>query len=175
MFARIVAVIDGAEEALSDVDSLCRQGLPRAAITVMSAEPLHIEPLEGGRRKSRIGGYAIAGGLMGAAFALALTVWTSRRVDLITGGMPIVTPWAFGIIVFELTALGSILAALSRMIFEARLARRGPLAEYNEAVADGLVVLAIDCGDDDCAETAKRILGDKIQGVRNFDSSGSDS
>ncbi len=78
---------------------------------------------------SRIGLFAIMGGVIGAISGVLLTTWTSERVNLVTGGMPTVTPWAFGIIVFELTALGAILCAVGRMIIEARLARRSKASE----------------------------------------------
>jgi apolipoprotein N-acyltransferase len=107
----------------------------------MSSEPLHLEGKDA--PKTRIAGFAIAGGLLGATFAILLTVWTSRRVGLVTGGMPIVSPWAFGIIVFELAALGAILVTLGRMIFEAGLARRGALADFDESVAEGRIVVSI--------------------------------
>jgi hypothetical protein len=163
MSAQITAVLDTPEEASVAIAALRREGVPRQAITIMSAEPIHGGPSERDQAKSRIGGFAIAGGFIGAATAVLLTVLTSRRVDLVTGGMPIVTPWAFGIIVFELTALWAILATLGRMIFEARLARRGALTDYDKAVADGRVVLAIDCGDDACAATTREILRDKVR------------
>ena len=94
--------------------------------------------------KTRIPMFGIIGGLLGAAFAILLTVWTSKRVGLVTGGMPIVSPWAFGIIVFELTALGAILMTLGRMIIEAKLARRGSGSGYGEMVAEGKIVIEID-------------------------------
>jgi hypothetical protein len=58
--------------------------------------------------------------------------------------MPIVSWWAFGIIVFELTALGAILMTLGRMVFEAGLARRGRHSDYGEMVAEGKIVIEID-------------------------------
>src|SRR5437879_1730203 len=142
MNERILAVFDSASQAQAAARDLQRGGVPRSAITIMSSEPLHLTDSDE-QPKSRIGLFAIAGGAIGAIFGMLLTVWTSRRVDLVTGGMPIVTPWAFGIIVFELTALGVILATLLRMIFEARLARRRFLSDYDEAVADGRVAVSV--------------------------------
>jgi ActD protein len=136
-----LAVYDTRDEALAALRELKRAGVSDSSITVMSSEPLHLEA--DNAPKSRIAGFAIAGGLIGAVFAAFLTVWTSRRVDLVTGGMPIVSPWAFGIIVFELTALGAILATLGRMIYEAGLLRRRIPNDYDEAVADGKVVVLI--------------------------------
>lgn len=137
-----IRVFDTRREAVAALHELEREGVPNSSITVMSSEPLHLEALH--PPKSRIAGFAIAGGLLGAAFAILLTVWTSRRVGLVTGGMPIVSPWAFGIIVFELAALGAILVTLGRMIYEAGLLRRTAPTGYDDAVANGKIVIAID-------------------------------
>jgi hypothetical protein len=139
-------VFDSRREAVAAIHELEREGVPSSSITVMSSEPLHLEGLHS--PKTRIAGFSIAGGLLGAAFAVLLTVLTSKRVGLITGGMPIVSPWAFGIVVFELTALGAILTALGRMIVEARLLRRRPLTGHEDAVAQGRVVIAIKSAED---------------------------
>src|SRR5262245_23727 len=126
-------IVESRHEALDVLRELQSAGVPESSITVMSSEPLHLEMKPW--PKTRIPGFAIAGGLIGTAIAILLTVWTSRRVGLVTGGMPIVTPWAFGIIVFELIALGAILFTLLRMIYEARLARRP--RDYDIAVSEG--------------------------------------
>src|ERR1044072_1757140 len=106
MAETIHAIFDTQSEAIAAVAALEREGVPRSLITLMSAEPVHIEAgsSDNGPR-TRISIFAIAGGVTGAMIAWLLTVWTSRSVGLITGGMPVVAPWAFGIIVFELTAL----------------------------------------------------------------------
>jgi len=137
-----IEVFDTRAEAVAVLRELQREGVPSSSITVMSSEPLHLETNDA--PKTRIAGFAIAGGLLGGAFAILLTIWTSRRVGLVTGGMPIVSPWAFGIIVFELAALGAVLVTLGRMIFEACLLRRRPLTGHEAAVANGKVVIAID-------------------------------
>jgi hypothetical protein len=137
-----IKVFDTRREAVAALHELEREGVASSAITVFSSEPLHLEALH--PPKTRIAGFAIAGGLLGAAFAVLLTVWTSRRVGLVTGGMPVVAWWAFGIIVFELTALGAILVTLGRMIFESGLLRRSRPTGQEDAVARGKVVIAID-------------------------------
>jgi hypothetical protein len=137
-----VRILNNRHEAIAALRELEHAGVPKSSITIMSSEPLHLEP-EGGA-KSRIPIFGIIGGLLGAGFAILLTVWTSRRVGLVTGGMPIVSPWAFGIIVFELAALGAILMTLARMVLEARLARRGRRSNCGELVAEGKIVIEID-------------------------------
>jgi len=156
---QVTAVLDTMEEARKAIARLRREGIPLKAITTISAEPFHNGPADSDQPGSRIALFAICGGALGAAFAIALTVSTSRRVDLVTGGMPIVTPWAFGIIVFELTALGAILSTLGRMIFEAKLARRSELTNHREAVDEGRVVVSVKSSDGAHVTAASRVLG----------------
>jgi hypothetical protein len=162
--ATIVAVVESGNEAQLAVSTLASEGLPREAISVLSSEPIHFHhPPQSSADRSLIGIFAVIGGTIGAALALALTIWSSRRVNLITGGMPIVSPWALGVIVFEMTALGAILTSLGRMLFEARLVRRSRLNGYAEAIAEGSVVLSIEIRDDAQAEIARKILGSKLR------------
>jgi hypothetical protein len=161
MAENIMAAFNSSSEALTAARELRREGFTNEAITIMSDEPVEMpeDLIEGS--KSHIGVCAIAGGLIGAVGALVLTVTTSREVGLVTGGMPIVAPWAFGIIVFEMTALGAILATLGCMIYEAKLLRRGALKQYDPAVADGKIVIAVECENDSSVEVAARIFAAK--------------
>ena len=153
----INAVFDSADKALAAEAALLREGFTREAVTVLSNEPLeHDEPDH--QAKGHIGIFAVGGAFMGATTAVLLTVMTSRQMGLVTGGMPVVTPWAFGIIAFELTMLGAILSTLGRMLYEARLARFGGLKDYDSAVSDGKVVVFASCSTDALAEKAERLL-----------------
>ncbi len=153
----ISATFETAEAALAAKRELLRSGLAASAITLLSSEPIaeavHDEPT-----KSRIGGFAIGGALVGALIALGLTIQTSRQVAIVTGGMPIVTSWAFGIIVFELLMLGAILSALIRLIFEARLMRFRGLTSDDRAVAEGKVVITVACADEEGASSIQQLL-----------------
>jgi hypothetical protein len=155
MTEKIHAIFNSHDEAVAALTKLERAGVPHSEITLLSSEPVHVES---GEEKTRIGLFAIAGGLIGAAVAVTLTVWTSQSVGLVTGGMPIVSPWPFGIIVFELTALGAILGTLGRMIYEARLLRRTPPTDYDEAIAEGRVALEVECADQSHLDKARRLL-----------------
>jgi len=155
----ISASFDNAEEALSVLAELKRQGFSPSALTLMSAEPMHAAiDSSSTKARSRIAAFCICGGLIGAAGALLLTIWTARRVGLVVGGMPIVTPWAFGIIVFEMIALGAILATVARMIYEGGLMKRSKLPRYDGLLAAGNVVLTVECGADECRKQAEAVL-----------------
>jgi hypothetical protein len=157
MTQTILAIFDMPNEALATVRALRREGI--AQVEMLSAEPLH-DAIAEEDTQSRIGIFAVLGAVLGAGSALLLTVYTSRHVAIITGGMPIVTPWAFGIVIFEVAMFCAILAALIRMIFEAQLARGYAMSAYDEAVGDNKTVLAISCADEDLLDKAEKLLAE---------------
>ncbi|HEY7545882.1 MAG TPA: quinol:electron acceptor oxidoreductase subunit ActD [Blastocatellia bacterium] len=148
---------DKAMEAMLAVGRLRDEGFTNGDITMMSSEPLPADEEEH-KSNSLIWLFSLLGGLAGGAGAAVLTALASKQMNVVTGGMPIVAPWAFGIIVFEMSALGAILATLARMVYEARLLRRQPQAGYGEAVAQGKIVVAVDCSDEAREKDAERIL-----------------
>jgi len=161
MADRVLAIFNTAAEAVGATEELRREGFAPGSVALLSSEPVHAEIEKGlDGKRTRIGLFAIAGGVIGAMAAVGLTALTSMRMNLVTGGMPIVAPWAFGIIVFEMTALGAIGLTLARMIFEARLFRRALPEECDSAIADGraVVVVDVEAGDDSRADAAQEVL-----------------
>jgi hypothetical protein len=159
MAETISACFEGADEAISAMRELRKQGFPASAVTLTSSEPIHaaIDPASD-KARSRVPAFCIGGGLIGAAGALLLTIWTARRVGLVVGGMPIVTPWAFGIIVFEMIALGAILATVARMIYEGGLMRRATSPKHDDLLAAGNSVLTVECASEESRRQAEAVL-----------------
>jgi hypothetical protein len=168
MTQTILAIFDDTHEALAAMRAL--QGAGLTQVEMLSGEPVHEAATED-ESKSRIGLFAVLGAIIGASAALWLTVGTSRHVAINTGGMPLATPWAFGIIVFEMAMLSAILAALLCMIFEARLARPGAMKAYDEAVADDKIVLTVQCRDEESLQSAKDLLADTRAEVKGEEGS----
>src|SRR5262245_6996 len=153
-----LATFDTPAEAAAAVDSLVEAGFDRDAITVMSAEPINLGEHEEAQHHNPMGWIALAGGIVGAGAAILLTIGTSRNMGLVVGGMPIVSPWAFGIIVFEVTALGAILALFLKTIVDARLARPRALVDYDPSVSDGKIAVAVACVDDEAHKKASQAV-----------------
>ena len=160
MAERVLAMFDTASEAVQAAEEL-RLAVPNSEVSLLSAEPIHEEiekNLE--KRKSRIALFAIAGGVVGGTAAILLTVVTSKSMNLVTGGMPVVAPWTFGIIVFEMAALGAATATLARMVLEARLLRRGLPEQCDSAIAEGRVAVIVDLDADNVSlkEATREVL-----------------
>lgn len=159
MAEKLLAVFDLADDALEALRALQHQGFSTNDATLMSAQPVPgAEELGLAGPASRIGVFAISGGVLGAAAAVSLTVGASKHIGLITGGMPVVSPWPFAIIVFELTMLGAIVGTLVRMLFESKLARPGALDDYDPAVSDGKFVIALSARSPQDRSRAEKVL-----------------
>jgi len=71
-----------------------------------------------------LGWIALVGGLTGLSCAMALEVATSRSMDLIVGGKPIVSWTAFGVVMFELTMLFAGLSNFIALVILSAVTRR---------------------------------------------------
>jgi len=65
--------------------------------------------------------WAVLGGAIGALSGYLLTTLTQKAYPIATGGMPITPPWTNGIIIYEMTMLGTILMTLIVLLRGARL------------------------------------------------------
>jgi hypothetical protein len=109
---------------------------------VVSGEPLdHHEFFETGRA-TWMWYIASFGGLVGLAFATWLTRMTELSWPIRTGNMPIVSWWPNLIVMFELTMLFAILAAVITLLVTAGLpGRRSAL--YDPRVMDGSILVGV--------------------------------
>lgn len=123
------------------VDALRVAGVAERDIVVMSSEPF--EEYEFSHRDKADWLYRVAGigGVVGFTFGAWMTTATQLAWPIETSGMPIVAPWPNMIVVFELTMLGAILAAVGTLLVTALL--RGGPAFYDPAVSDGYILVGV--------------------------------
>jgi len=134
---------DAAERAVSAIRAVGPElGIDARDIEVQSSEPL--EEYEFGRPRTEtvMPWLAALGGLLGGLSGFVLASWTQKAYPIPTGGMPIVTLWADGIITFELTMFGAILAALLTLLLSARLPSwRRKL--HDPEISDGKILIGV--------------------------------
>ena len=147
------------------VNALRAAGLSGDAITIISGEPIEDQEFFEADKTTWMWYIASFGGLVGLLFAAWLTRMTEVAWPIPTGNMPIVAWWPNLIIMFELTMLFAILAAVITLLVTARLpGRRPPL--YDPRVVDGLILVGVvDPRDPAAIERALTVAGATV--IRN--------
>ena len=130
-------------EARVAIRRLLQDGIEPDAMEVMTSQPHH-EPFVPHQKPTKLRTWAICGAGLGLLGGLGLATITALNYPLVKGGMPIVAPWTVGLIAYETTMLGAVLATLVGLLVELRLPNFKNLP-YDPSVADGGVVLAVSC------------------------------
>jgi len=125
------------------VKALREAGVADRDITIVSGEPIERHELGHRDHATYMFWIAAAGGIVGLAFATWLTRMTELAWPLNTGNMPIVAWWPNLIIMFELTMLGGILAAVVTLLVTAGLPNWKP-ALYDPEVTDGKILVGVE-------------------------------
>ena len=142
------------------------EGLDANELEVLSNVP--IEGFDG--PKSRVLVYALGGALLGGLTVFLLATESAKAYPLVTGGMPIVAGPAVGLVTYEGTALGAILATVLGVLWEGRIFRRARSDDAAaEAVQDllarGLHVLAVAPGSGELGLPESAFRGDCAVGA----------
>ena len=131
-------------EARRAIRRLIQAGIKPDAMEVMTSQPIHGEPFIPDSKPTKLRTWAICGAALGLVGGFLLATITALNYPLIKGGMPIVAPWTVGLITYETTMLGAVLATLVGLLVELRLPNFKNLP-YDPSVVDGGVVLAVAC------------------------------
>lgn len=126
---RSLAIFADPAAAARAIASLRERGLSR--IETFAPVPDPRIDATAGASPSPVRAFTLAGGLLGGAAGIGLTVWTSLELPLVTGGKPIVSLPPFLVIAFEMTILFGALATLVGFLLNARLPRLGPGPAYD--------------------------------------------
>jgi len=138
----IYGLYDDPDVAQRAVDGLRAAGVAETDIQVMSSEPFEEHRFSHKDGATWMHWIAVVGGVVGLGSAYWLTSATQRSWPIMTSGMPIVAPWPNLIVMFELTMLGAILAAVVTLLVSARLPSRLPRL-YDPEVSNGYILVGI--------------------------------
>jgi len=132
-------------DARAAIRRLIQAGVDPESMEVMTSQPIHGEPFLPERRPTKLRTWALSGAAIGMVGGFLLATVTALNYPLVKGGMPIVAPWTVGLITYETTMLGAVLATLAGLLIELRLPNYKDLP-YDASVVDGGVLLAVKCG-----------------------------
>jgi hypothetical protein len=147
-------------EARAAIRRLLQSGIEPQSMEVMTSQPIHGEPFLPETKPTKLSTWALCGAGIGLVGGFSLATMTALNYPLVKGGMPIVAPWTVGLITYETTMLGAVLATLVGLLVELGLPNFKNLP-YDPSVVDGGVVVAVSCpeGSRSSVETAVGAAG----------------
>jgi hypothetical protein len=140
------------EPVVHTIRQLRGAGIDPSALDLFSAEPVEL-----GRgildRPSRMSLAAVSAAVGTGLLATAFIRYTQHDYKLVTGGMPLFSFWATGVITYELTMLGAIAATFAWFLRESGLIRRRDKDAPVPHVDPGVICLRVRCPDEQAPET----------------------
>ncbi|SPE30154.1 quinol:cytochrome c oxidoreductase membrane protein 1 [Candidatus Sulfopaludibacter sp. SbA6] len=119
------------------------------------------EPVEFPRgvldRPSRMSLVSVLGAMAFGSLATAFIYWTQHNYRLVTGGMPLFSFWATGVITFEMTMLGAIVATFALFLWESGLVRKRDYSAPVPEVDPGAICLRVRCRAEDAPQAIAAI------------------
>jgi len=142
------------EAVRAAVQTLRAGGLSSADLDLFSEEPVEF-PRGVLDRPSRMSLAAVAGAVMFGILATAFVYWTQHNYRLVTGGMPLFSFWATGVITYEMTMLGAIVSTFSWFLWESGLIRKRDQSAPVPVVDPGSICLRVRCRLEDAARASE--------------------
>jgi hypothetical protein len=155
--ANVLGIFAHADTTLQAIRDLRAKGFSDLKVyTPVPVEEIE-EEIEKGRPLSNVRLFAVVGGLTGTATAFFLTIWTSLKWELVTGGKDPVSIPPFIIIAFELSILLCGLSTLLAMLILGRLPQTRPSPTYDPRFTVDRFGVAVACPPEK-AEAAGAVL-----------------
>ncbi len=142
------------DAAATAIRSLRASGIAPADLDVFSDEPVEF-PRGVLDRPSRMSVASVLGAILFGTLATAFIRWTQHNYPLVTGGMPIFSFWATGVITFEMTMLGAIISTFGWFLWESGLIRRHKLRAPVPDIKPGAVCLRVRCHGHEAGQAAE--------------------
>ena len=132
------------EPVVHTIRQLRAAGIDPSALDLFSAEPVELDRgvLD---RPSHMSPVAVSAAVGFGLLATAFMRYTQHDYKLVTGGMPLFSFWATGVITYEMTMLGAIAAIFAWFLRESGLIRRRGKDAPVPHVDPGVICLRVGC------------------------------
>jgi len=132
------------ERVVDAIRQLRAAGIDPGALDLFSAEPVELARgvLD---RPSRMSLAAVSAALALGLLATVFIGYTQHDYKLVTGGMPLFSFWATGVITYEMTMLGAIVATFAWFLRESGLMRKRDRNVPVPHVDPGVICLRVRC------------------------------
>jgi molybdopterin-containing oxidoreductase family membrane subunit len=164
--ANVLGVFAHVDTTLDAIRKLRAKGF--SELTVYTPVPVEEieEEIEKVRPLSGVRLFTLVGALTGTATGFFLTIWTSLKWELVTGGKDPVSFPPFIIIAFELTILFGGLATLIAMLLLGKLPKTTPSVTYDPRFTLDRFGVAVACPPETADQVRSLLTGAGAEEVR---------
>ena len=164
--ANVLGVFAHVDTTLDAIRKLRAKGF--SELTVYTPVPVEEieEEMDKVRPLSNVRLFTLVGALTGTATGFFLTIWSSLKWELVTGGKAPVSFPPFVIIAFELTILFGGLATLVALLLLGKLPRIKPSATYDPRFTVDRFGVAVACPPETADQVRSLLLGAGAEEVR---------
>jgi hypothetical protein len=138
------------------VRSLRALGATAADLDVFSEEPVEL-PRGVLDRPSRMSLASVLGAIAFGLLATGFIYWTQHDYRIVTGGMPLFSLWASGVITYEMTMLGAIVTTFAWFLWEGGLVRRRAGNAPIPVLEPGSICLRVRCRGPQSAQSVEAL------------------
>ncbi len=140
----IYGLFPDADSADRGMHALRAAGIDAGKIIAMSPEPFEEYEFSQADQKSVMPWLAALGGLVGGTCGYLLAWYTQVAYPqhLITGGMPVVAKWPTGIVTYELTMMGVVIATVITLLVTSRLPH-WKFDLYDPEISHGKILIGV--------------------------------
>jgi hypothetical protein len=144
-------------------------GATLADLDVFSEEPVEL-PHGVLDRPSLMSLVSVLGAIAFGLLATGFIYWSQHNYRVVTGGMPLFSFWATGVITYEMTMLGAIVAAFAWFLWESGLARRRGRSAPVPVVDPGSICLRVRCRGTQSAQAVEAMQRAGAVGIERSES-----
>lgn len=138
----IYGLFPGPHSAERGMNALRAAGVAPDKIVVMASEPFEEYSFAQAERKTIMPWLAVIGGVVGGICGFSLAVYTQTAYPLVTGGMPLISPWPTGIVTYELTMMAAVLVTVIVLLVGSRIPDWSPQL-YDPEISYGKVLIGV--------------------------------
>ena len=142
----VIGLFADADLAVSAIDAI--KDSPWSVRSVHSPIPSHKISAALKLKKSRVGYFTLAGGIIGFIAGFFLAIYTATQWNLIVSGKPVIALVPFFIVGFEFTILFAIFGNVVGLIHQTRLPELGGLKQYDPRCSGAHFGILVACDAD---------------------------
>jgi len=147
-------------------NALHAAGVAEEKVLVISDQPFEEYSFTQAEKKTKMYWLAAMGGLIGGTCGFLLACLTQTAYPLVTGGMPLIAPWPTGIVTYELTMMGAVIATIITLLVTTGLPKWSPQL-YDPEVSNGKILIGVidppDASRADIQERLKRAGAESVK------------